>query len=75
MADFAEKVGIGQIIKDAGHEPSENFEHIYSQIYSAKNEDALRKLDLAIRNYFEQLALPDVPTLYDYLVLSLMTCH
>jgi len=71
MADFAAKVGVEKIIKEAGYEPAENFEHIYSQIHSAGKDDVLKELDSTIRNYFRQLALPDEPTLYDYLVLSL----
>jgi len=71
MADFVAKVGVEQIIKEAGYGPSGNFEHIYSQIYTAGKGDALEKLDSAIRSYFGQLTVPDVPTFYDYLVLSL----
>jgi hypothetical protein len=71
MADFVEKVGIKEIIETAGYDPSDNFEHIYSQIHSAGKQDVIEKLDLAIRKYFGELVLPDEPTFYDYLVLSL----
>jgi hypothetical protein len=71
MADFAATVGVEEIIKEAGYDPAGNFEHIYSQLHSTGKEDAIKKLDSAVRAYFGGLALPDEPTFYDYLVLSL----
>ena len=70
MADFAAKVGVEEIIKEAGYDASGNFEHIYSQIHSAGKQDVIEKLDSAVRKYFGELELPDEPTFYDYLVLS-----
>jgi hypothetical protein len=71
MADFVAKVGIEQVIEEAGYDPSGNFEHIYSQIHTAGKEEVLGKLDSAVRSYFGQLTIPDEPTFYDYLALSL----
>jgi len=71
MADFIELVGIETIIKKAGCSPEENFEKIYSEIHKKGAKQILNELDVAVRNYFGSLVLPDQPTLYDYLVLSL----
>jgi len=71
MTDFVARVGIEDLIKEAGYSPSDNFEHIYSRIHGAGREDTLAKLDAAVRQYFGELTLPDAPTFYDYLVLSL----
>jgi hypothetical protein len=51
MADFVAKVGIGEIIKEAGYDVSANFEHVCSQIHSAGKQDTIQKLDSAIRQY------------------------
>jgi hypothetical protein len=71
MADFVECVDIKSVIEESGHDPSGNFEHIYSQIHSSGATSALNSLDKAVRTYFDELILPDQPTLYDYLILSL----
>ncbi|MFZ3033357.1 MAG: hypothetical protein WA138_05030 [Parvibaculum sp.] len=71
MADFVEKVEIVEIIKEAGYDPSGNFEQIYSRMHAAGKQDVIEKIDVAVRDYFGGLELPDAPTFYDYLVLSL----
>lgn len=71
MADFVDKIGIHDLVLRSGHIPTDNFEKIYSDIYSAGDADLLKELDETIRKYFDALLLPDEPTLYDYLVLSL----
>jgi len=50
----------------------DNFELLYSKL-SENPEFSEEKLSIeyAIRSYFEDLELPDEPTIYDYLVLSL----
>ena len=49
-----------------------NFESLYSKIHSDPNLAGLRKtLENHIQSYFEDLILPDEPTIYDYLLLSL----
>ena len=71
MNDFVETVGVESIIREAGQDPGDNFEKVYSRIHRERNTTAIDKLDAAIRSYFSLLALPDKPTLYDYLVLGL----
>jgi hypothetical protein len=49
-----------------------NFEDVYSELAIRADCAALvQKLDDIVRQYFSELALPDEPTLYDYLLLSL----
>jgi hypothetical protein len=71
MADFVQTLGIGDVIRKSGHDPSGNFESIYSAIHREGQKDILSELDDAVRDYFSVLVLPDTPTLYDYLILSL----
>ncbi|MDP2736226.1 MAG: hypothetical protein Q8O59_00360 [bacterium] len=51
---------------------SKNFEEVYSNLYNhEKYDDLLRLVERKVYNYFSDLELPDKPTIYDYLVLSL----
>lgn len=50
----------------------ENFELLYSQLHSnPKFHSILSEIEARIYDYFSTLELPDEPTIYDYLVLSL----
>jgi hypothetical protein len=71
MNDFADIVGVGELLKDAGENPGENFEAVYSRLHKAGNLDVLHELEQAVHRYFAGLTLPEVPTIYDRLVLSL----
>ena len=71
MADFVKTVGIEDAIRRAGKSPADNFEDVYSQIHSEGSHDILAELDEAVRRYFRAIQLPDTPTIYDWLVLSL----
>jgi len=71
MSDFIDIVGIADIIRKSGHEPSGNFEAIYDGIHRNGSPAELDELDKATKKYFGRLKLPHQPTLYDYLVLSL----
>jgi hypothetical protein len=71
MNDLVECVGIEDVIRKSGHDPKNNFEAIYSQIYRDGKTAVLCEIDAIIRKYFATLSLPDEPTIYDYLVLSL----
>ncbi len=67
-------LGLTDELKSYGFskEKLENFEVLYSNIYGKpKYSDLQRKLEDKIIKYFQSLTLPDTPTLYDYLVLSL----
>jgi hypothetical protein len=71
MNDFAKVLGIEEMLRKFGQQPSDNFESIFSRLHREKNEEAIAQLDSVIRAYFSKLELPNEPTLYDYLVLSL----
>jgi hypothetical protein len=71
MNDFIECLDIEDIIRKSGHDPCGNFEAIYSQIHRTGNSSVLNELHSIVRDYFSKITLPDVPTVYDYLVLSM----
>lgn len=51
---------------------SDNLEDIYSELYSRPDcREVVVELEKALYDYFATLALPDYPTIYDYLILSL----
>ena len=65
MNDFVKVLHLNDII-----DSSANFEEIYSDLYD--NEDKrLEEIKNRIYSYFDSLRLPDEPTIYDYLILSL----
>lgn len=52
--------------------PRDNFEILYSDLVtSGRHPDLVSELDRVIFDYFAALELPDEPTLYDHLVMSL----
>lgn len=73
MDNFIEELGLQSIIQNIClTTKSNNLEDIYSEL-SEKQEyvQERKELEKAIRNHFESLKLPDSPTIYDLLVLSL----
>ena len=73
MNNFVETLGIENLISQTGLSlPSDNFEKIYSEIQMRPELADIRKeLENTVYDYFSRMALPDEPTLYDHLVLSL----
>ena len=73
MSELVHTVGLESAIERAGFEtPIENFEAFYSALCRTHEHDGLRLiLESKINDYFGRLQLPDYPTVYDYLVLSL----
>lgn len=72
MADFVDHVPIGSILGATGFGDVENFEVAYGSIAAgATLGDARKEINQAVYEYFSNLALPDRPTLYDHLILSL----
>ncbi|TRX40854.1 hypothetical protein [Flavobacterium restrictum] len=73
MNNFISELGLNDCLNKIKFKTkSNNLEDIYSEIN--EREDALEiklTLETAIRNHFSQLRLPDKPTIYDLLVLSL----
>lgn len=73
MADFTEIVPVVPILQKSGIEwQGKNFEEVYSLLSVNADNHALQvELEETVFNYFSELRLPDTPTLYDLIVLSL----
>lgn len=75
MWNIIEIVGLNDVVASLPHEYialKEDFEKFYSKL---QNDDRFTEqkeiIERAIYNYFESMDLPDEPTIYDYLILSL----
>ncbi|MCG5510205.1 hypothetical protein [Ectothiorhodospira lacustris] len=73
MDGFIEKLGMTQIIQDAGLKTkSSNLEDIYTELHERDDCNEIRSLlDQRIRGYFSAIEIPDEPNIYDLLLLSL----
>ena len=73
LKDFVDIIGLADLMAEArAVAPFDDFERIYSDIASDASKAIIRsRIDEKIYSYFESLELPDEPTLYDHLVLSL----
>ena len=73
MNNFVETVGLTPITSALPKKlQSNNFEKLYSNLY-LKNPRSkeIKQIEELVYQYFQSLQLPDQPTIYDYLVLSL----
>ncbi len=73
MADFCEVVPIGEVLDPFGipHE-GRDFEELYSELTRDEGlHDVCSQLEAVVYRYFDSLELPDEPSLYDHLILSL----
>lgn len=73
MNNFIQTLGLENLISRTGlNFPSNNFEDIYSLIYKEPRlENILNELETEVYSYFRGMELPEKPTIYDHLVLSL----
>lgn len=72
MKNFIEVLGLDSVLRNSDIEfPSDNFEEIYSFLYETKNDELLELIQNEVSSYFSDLTLPDTPTIYDHLLLSL----
>lgn len=72
MADFVEVVGLSKLLTQFGVEfERRNFEDIFSELDSQGRDVERGVLEATVHDYFAQLKLPNSPTIYDHLVLSL----
>lgn len=73
MNGLIEKLSLSDILRGVKlNTNSENLEDIYSELYSRPEYvDIVEKLEVRIYQYFSSLELPDEPTIYDFLILSL----
>lgn len=73
MNGLIEKLNLNDVISDVQlYTKSENLEDIYSELYLREDcKSVTKELEKRIYNYFASLELPEYPTIYDLLVLSL----
>jgi hypothetical protein len=71
MVDFVEVVGLRSLLVEWGIEAARNFEEIFSGLWETGDTERVRQIQKIVQGYFETLELPDGPTIYDHLVLSL----
>lgn len=73
MNNIAGTLGLGPLLDDAGiDDHRDDFERLYSDLVTGGRHPSLvAEIDKAVFEYFSQMELPDEPTLYDNLVLSL----
>jgi hypothetical protein len=73
IKNFVEVLGLDKLLSENGiHGPFDDFEGIFSDIASDPTKTGLCALiEKQVFDYFASLELPDTPTLYDHLILSL----
>ena len=73
MNGLIEKLNLNDILSGVTlHTPSDNLEDIYSELHSRPEcEEVVIELERRLYDYFSTLELPDEPTVYDFLILSL----
>lgn len=73
MDSLIDVVGLQEIVERVPKAlQSTNFEQLYSNVYTDNpNSKVVKEINVKVYEYFKGLELPDEPTIYDYLVLSL----
>lgn len=73
MNNFIDNLGLSDIIQKANiQSSSNNFEDIYSEMYSRADCASLRiVLENRVKYYFASFRIPDTPTIYDYIIASM----
>ncbi|WP_343785326.1 hypothetical protein [Wandonia haliotis] len=72
MRNLVQKLDLYGIIPDKFENVIDNFESLYSKIASDKSLTSIKNIiDRKVYEYFYYLEIPEKPTLYDYLILSL----
>lgn len=73
MNDLPKVIDMSDILSQLPHEIlCDNFEELYGNIYEwDPNSKYLREINDRIYAYFSSLELPQEPTIYDYLIMSL----
>jgi hypothetical protein len=73
MQDLIEVLDLKPFIEKSGFETEDlNFEAFYDDLASSGKHEELRvEIENRTYDYFSSMSLPDSPTIYDYLILSL----
>ena len=73
MENFLEEIGLEKLLNGIELDTSShNIEAIYSELYTkSKYANVVEAIEKGIVEHYKRLQLPETPTLYDYLILSL----
>lgn len=72
MSGFIDKLGMRNILDKAKiSTKSDNLEDIFSGLYDKNETKVLYELEESIYKFFQDYELPNIPTIYDLLILSL----
>ena len=73
MDNFIELVGLSDIVETLPKKlQAQNFETLYSKLHNSNpKSDEILEIEKRVYNYFIDMKLPNEPTIYDYMVLSL----
>jgi hypothetical protein len=71
MLDFVDIVGLGSILRGWKVDTKQNFEEIFSDLWEKGETQKIQEIQQRIQGYFGGLRLPEKPTIYDHLILSL----
>ena len=73
MCDLVEILELSTVFEEVGvNYTGRNFEEVYSDLYERlAYEEARMEIETRVRDYFARIQIPEPPTLYDHLVLSL----
>ncbi|MCO5279333.1 MAG: hypothetical protein M9911_15220 [Saprospiraceae bacterium] len=73
MDNFIDLVGLTDIIQNLPkHLVAQNFEELYSKLHKENpKSDEILEIERRVYDYFNDMQLPNEPTIYDHLVLSL----
>ncbi len=71
MADLVDVLGLRAVLNGWDLNPNRNFEEIFSELYAAGRGKEVDILQRIVETYFQNVQIPDEPTVYDHLLLSL----
>lgn len=73
MDNFIEVVGLQDIVDGLPENlKAKNFETLYANLHNQNSESKeILEIEKRVREYFQDMKLPEEPTIYDHLVLSL----
>lgn len=73
MNNFVQVVGLTDVVASLPDRlKANNFEELYGKLHQDNpNSDEIHEIENRVYDYFKDMQLPDEPTIYDYLILSL----
>jgi len=71
MADLVDALDLKTLIAEWNINPDQGFEDIFSELYERRETGKIEILEDAVEAYFRDMRLPEKPTIYDHLLLSL----